>query len=329
MYYLGKHGSEASRREYDRIIAEFIANGRQPFHSPDEILVENLVVRFLDYVENEQNFCDGTKKRISAVLRRLNDLYGKQLVSQFSPTALKSIRRQYIDEGLSVDTINNYIGIIKQIFYWGGEEEIVPAEVTGALRTIKMLQKGRSSAVEYDPTEPVDDETVEKTLLHVMSPQIRDMVRVQRFIAGRPQDIHNMRFCDIDRSGDVWKYVPFTHKTKKKGKVRMLPIGPRAQEILKPYLDRCNEESEQFVFPRPKAKNPHSHYANKIATACKKAGVPVWTPNQLRHAGGTEVRDKFGLDEAQAIMGHSSARTTEIYAKVSFEKAAKVAREIG
>jgi hypothetical protein len=26
MYYLGKYGSEASRREYDRIIAEFVAN---------------------------------------------------------------------------------------------------------------------------------------------------------------------------------------------------------------------------------------------------------------------------------------------------------------
>jgi len=31
MYYLGKYDSEASKREYDRIIAEFVANGRQPF----------------------------------------------------------------------------------------------------------------------------------------------------------------------------------------------------------------------------------------------------------------------------------------------------------
>jgi len=64
-------------------------------------------------------------------------------------------------------------------------------------------------------------------------------------------------------------------------------------------------------------------------TAVKKAGVPHWTPNQLRHAGGTEVREKFGLEYAQAVLGHSSMNTTEIYAKVSFEKAAKVAKEIG
>jgi hypothetical protein len=37
----------------------------------------------------------------------------------------------------------------------------------------------------------------------------------------------------------------------------------------------------------------------------------------------------YGLEYAQAVLGHSSARTIEIYAKASFEKAAKVAREIG
>ena len=257
----------------------------------------------------------------------LHDYYGKQFASQFSPADLKLLRQQFLDKGLSRDTINAYIYTIRQVFAWGCEEEIVPPEIVGALRLVKPLQKGRSSAVEYDPTDPVDDEIVEKTLQHIESPQIRDMVRVQRLICGRPQDIHNMRWCDIDKSGEVWKYTPFTHKTKKRGKTRMLPIGPRAQEILKPYLEQS--KGEDFVFPRPKAKTYQNRYASQIALACKKAGVPVWTPNQLRHRGGTEVREKFGLDAAQVILGHSNASTTEIYAKLSFEKAARVAREIG
>ena len=96
MYYLGKYNSEASRREYDRIIGEFVANGRQPFHRPDEIRIENLVSRFQDYVHNEQDFCKYSKTRFARVLKRLNRLYGKQLVSQFGPVALKAIRRQYL-----------------------------------------------------------------------------------------------------------------------------------------------------------------------------------------------------------------------------------------
>ena len=327
-YYLGKHGSTASRLEYDRIIAEFIANGRQSFQSPDEILVENLIVRFLDYIERERNYCESIKERFRFVLRRVNDLYGKQLVSQFSPSVLKTIRRQYLENGLSRRTINAYINDIRQMFYWGFDEEIVPAEIAGALRMVKNLQTGRSSAVEYDPIEPVPDEIVEKTLPHIESQQVRDMVLVQRFIGGRPQDVRNMRFCDIDTSGEVWKYTPFTHKTKKKGKIRILPIGPRAQAILQKYFDQCTDR-EQFVFPSPDVKKPQQWYADTIKNACKRAGVPHWTPNQLRHAAGTEVREKFGLEYAQAVLGHANAKTTEIYARVSFEKAAKVAREIG
>jgi integrase len=328
MYYLGKYGSAASRREYDRIIAEFVTNGRQPFYHPDEILIEQLIARFLVHTETERNYNDTTKKRMKTVLRLLYRLYGKQPVSSFSPMALKSIRRQFVENGLAKDTINNYIGIIKQVFYWGCEEEIIPTDIAAALRMVPMLKSGQTSAVEYEDIEPVDDAIVEKTLPYLKS-QIQEMVRVQRLISGRPQDIFNMRPCDIDRSGEIWKYIPFTHKTKYKKKLRELPIGPKAQQILLPYLERCKDDLEQFVFPRSKAKYYWRNYGTAIATACKKAGVPVWTPNQLRHAGGTEVRKKFGLDFAQAVLGHANAKTTEIYAKVSFEKAAAVAKEIG
>jgi integrase len=160
------------------------------------------------------------------------------------------------------------------------------------------------------------------------------MIAMQRRISGRPQDIFNMRFCDIDRSSEIWVYSPFTYKTKKtdegKNRTRRLFIGPRAQKILLLYLDRCKDDLSQFVFMQRNGKQyKGGTYCAAIAAACKKAGVPHWAPNQLRHAGGTEVRNKFDLDAAQIALGHAHAKTTEIYAKVNEEKAIKVAREIG
>ena len=112
-------------------------------------------------------------------------------------------------------------------------------------------------------------------------------------------------------------------------KIRELPIGPRAQQTLTKYFDGKDEASEEFVFSRNGAKDPHRRYAGAIAAGCRKAGVPKWSPNQLRHAGGTEVRNKFGLDAAQAILGHANASMTETYAKLDYSKAEAVAREIG
>ena len=328
MYYLGKYGSDISRREYDRIIAEFVANGRQPFYGADEILVEALIARFLDYAEKELNYSTPAEGRIRKILRLLNKLYGKQPVSAFTPAALKVVRQQFVDCKFARNTVNNYVGIIKQVFYWGCEEEIVPAEVGAALRMVKHLQAGRTSAVDYDAVEPVADDIVEKTLPH-LKPTVRDMVKVQRLISGRPQDIFNMRFCDIDRSEAIWRYTPFTHKTKKRGKVREIPIGPKAQQILQLYLAKCTDETA-FVFTTSRGNQcSGGYYCNAVNTACDKAEVERWSPNQLRHAGGTEIRSKFGLEYAQASLGHSRARTTEIYAKVSYEKAAMVAKEIG
>jgi integrase len=54
-----------------------------------------------------------------------------------------------------------------------------------------------------------------------------------------------------------------------------------------------------------------------------------WSPNQLRHSAGTEVRKLFGLDAAQVVLGHSSANVTEIYAERDQALAARVALEVG
>jgi integrase len=328
MYYMGKYGSAASRREYDRIIGEFVANGRQTLYIPGEVLVETLVCRFLDHMERNLKYAKGTKERIVVLLRLVNELYGKQPVAQFGTAALKAIRQQFIDKNLCRNTINNYIGDIQRVFEWGCEEEIIPAEIGGILRAVRPLKQGRTSAPDYDPVETVDDSVVEKTLQY-LRPTYQDMVKVQRLIGGRPQDVLNMRFCDIDRSRDIWKYTPFTHKTKYKDKIRMLPVGPKAQQILLPYFNADNG-TKQFVFVTAKGQ-PYRHeaYATAISRACKKAGVPRWTPNQLRHTAGTEIRDKFGIEYAQAALGHASIKTTEIYAQVNYEKAEKVAREIG
>ena len=54
-----------------------------------------------------------------------------------------------------------------------------------------------------------------------------------------------------------------------------------------------------------------------------------WSPNQLRHAAGTEVRRLFGLEAAQVILGHAKADVTQVYAERDQALAAEVMRKIG
>lgn len=71
---------------------------------------------------------------------------------------------------------------------------------------------------------------------------------------------------------------------------------------------------------KQRKRTPGERYATQpvrvaIQRACEKAGVPVFTPHQLRHLAGTLVREPYGVDVARALLGHSIASMTEIYSR--------------
>jgi integrase len=153
------------------------------------------------------------------------------------------------------------------------------------------------------------------------------MVKIQLLLACRPGELLSMRPREIDRSGPVWIYRPRSHKSIHRGKTRIIPIGPRAQLLLKPWL---LENPDKLVFPSKLGKAISTNgYAKAIYRACDLAGVPWWSPNRLRHAGATRIREQASLDAAQIILGHSNVQTTQIYAERNLSAALKIAAEVG
>jgi integrase len=65
----------------------------------------------------------------------------------------------------------------------------------------------------------------------------------------------------------------------------------------------------------------------KLAAAWRAENC--WSPNQLRHAAGTEVRRKFGLEAAQVVLGHAKADVTQVYAERDMALAAAIMQKIG
>lgn len=240
--YLGKWNTAASRAEYDRLIAEFLANGRQLCTGPDRTVVEvlNAYRNFAEgyYRKNGEVTCE--YRCIKEALKLLRELYGRTTANEFGPLALKAVRQRMIHKGWSRSTINQSIGRIRRCFKWAVENELVRLDMYHGLMAVSGLRKGRTEAREPDPIQPVADATVQATLPH-LTPVVADMIRLQRITGCRPQDVCNLRPCDVDTSGDVWLYRPDTHKTEHHDRDRIIPIGPKGQEILRPYLLREKE----------------------------------------------------------------------------------------
>ena len=243
-HYLGPHGTKASHLEYDRLIMEWLAAGR-PTRSEvacSDLTISEICHRYWQFAKQHyRKNGKGTSEQdnIRYALRPLRHLYGRTSVEDFGPLGLKALQTKMIEEGLSRGVINSRIGKVKRMFRWAVSEELAPASLVHSLDAVMGLQKGRTKARESDPVEPVDQ------TLPFLPSTVADMARFQRLTGARPQDVCNLRPCDLDRSGEVWLYGPEHHKTEHHKKTRVVCIGPRAKEILLPYLLR---DAEAYCF---------------------------------------------------------------------------------
>lgn len=369
-HYLGRYNSPESREKYHRLVSEWLARGVAAPAAPapagaqvaDLTINELLVAFWTRFAESHYRLADGSPSgelsNYRDSLRTLRQLYGSTPAVHFGPLALKAVRQSMIEAGLARTTINQRIGRVVRVFKWAVENELVPPATYQALAAVRGLQRGRSNARETDPVRPVDDARVDAIRPHV-APQVWAMVELQRLTGMRPGEVCGLRGQELCCEGAVWTYTPTAHKTAHRGKARAIFLGPRAQEVLRPWLredlasylfsprDAVAERQQTARVARPGKKQspgkachrkpgraPGAVYTTKtyyhaIQYGCRRAGVEGWHPNQLRHLAATRLRSAFGLDVTRAILGHSTPVVTEIYAEMDQAKAASAIERYG
>lgn len=243
-YYLGPWKSKASILEYDRIIAEFLASGRSPTFGIEKCQLTIAMV-MADYLRHAREYYGTGKQselhRIKPALKPVKQLYANFPALEFGPEQYKAIRHSMIESGLTRPGINSRMKRIVRMFKWSAAEGKLPAYVYETLRLIPSLKSGRTQAPDTAPVLPVELSVVDATLPK-LSPIVADMVRTQLLTGCRPGEVCKLTPGCIDRSKDVWVATVSEHKTKWHGHSRTLFIGPKAQAILAPYLDRADDE---------------------------------------------------------------------------------------
>lgn len=247
-FYLGPHGTKASKIAYDRLIGEWLAGGRQLASlNAGDLTTTELIAHYWEFAKQHYRKDGQPTQEVSNIryaLRPVRQLYAATPAREFGPLALKAIQQRFIRDGICRTQINQRVGKIKRLFKWAVSEQLVPANVFQALQTVVGLQAGRTEVRESPPVLPVPDEVVDATIPHLPA-VVADMVRFHRLTGGRPGEISSIRPCDVDTSNDVWVYKPASHKTQHHGRERRIFIGPKAQDVLRPYLLR---EKQSYCF---------------------------------------------------------------------------------
>lgn len=319
-HYLGKYGSPESHDRYDELVAEWMGAEPGTATSLTALLAAWWAECKRRYRKGKGQL--GGAQNWRGLIRLLRTHHGDERADDLGPVKLRRLLEAEAEQqGWSLSYTKMQLAKVKRIYKWAVAEELASPGTYQKLAALE-IRDGR----ETEPIPPVDDDLMNQTLPH-LSPKIRDMVTLQRLSGMRPGELVVMRPEQVDRTGEIWAYTPMSHKTKHKGKHRVIYIGPKAQAILAPWLMKA----EDFVFATRRAAHYTSDsYRRAITRACQRAGLPEWSPNQLRKRCATDVRAAIDVEASAALLGHaSSVVTADHYAAVTRERALAAAKLLG
>jgi integrase len=261
---------------------------------------------------------------------------------------------------LSRRYVNKLVKQLVAAWTWAASGELVPAETALSLRTVRAVRLGKGGR-EIPRVPAVEPWAVEATLPH-LHPTVRAMVELQLLAGLRPGELCALRRRDVStdprelvplpgtgrsiaalKCGQtaVWLAVPGSHKTLGRGKPRAACLGPQAQAVVRPLLDR---PPAALLFSPAKAPGKSfttQSYGKCVAAAVWRANrgrcradppepmVPDWRPNQLRHRAATEASEATDRSHAAAFLGHAGVDVIDVYLEQELRKAATVAAKIG
>lgn len=326
-HYLGKAGSPGIDEAYHRLLSRWKAGGQQPLVNPDDITVVEVVARFRKHAVIYY-----TRREVAnwaPVLRELKRLFGTTSAATFDAPALRAVRHAFIDTDCCRSYVNAQATRIRRVFRWAVSEGLVDGNVLHGLLALEGLKKGRTMVRETEPVHPVPVAHLDAVRRNVNA-TVRAMIDMQLLTAARPGEVMSMRAVDIDTSRPVWIYTPAEHKNAHRGTRREVYVGPKAQRVLQPLM--AGRPVDAYLFPPaadPRVSYSRSAYRQAIHRACDRGNVPRWSPGQLRHNAASRLREEFGLEAAQVLLGHARADVTQVYAEVNHAKALEVALKIG
>lgn len=266
---IGPALTEEARRQ---IISGLLRRHRPKRQADRGITIARLCKLYCKHAVKYYGKPDGNRtseaSSVEFALRPLRKLFGRSRVADFGPRKLCQVRQGMIERGWCRRQINQQVGRIKRMFRWGVENELIPPSAFHGVQAVQGLRAGRSEARESLPVKPVPEPMID-AVLPFASPQVKAMIQTQLLTGMRPGEVCIMRTCDIDTNQQPWVYRPEHHKTEHHHHERNVFLGPKSQEIVRPFLK--TEKPTKYLFSPADAdriRRKRLHAQRKTPLSC-------------------------------------------------------------
>jgi len=245
---------------------------------------------------------------------------GAAPASNVTPPLIQTLLRELADEGYSHQTVLHVKNAISALFRWA---------VQYGLATSNPAHQTRAVGRRTEPQRPMTVEECRR-LLSYLEGDARQIVefllltglRVGECLGLQRGDYNpgpDTRIIDghivppgciiVRRAWGRYGYVP----TKTKRSVRVVPLTPRAEAIIRSRLEGTGLSPDQpvWVGPRGAIIDPHNFARRVLKPAAREAGLGWVHWHTLRHTAATLA--ELDAVERQRVLGHTIMATTVRY----------------
>jgi len=143
----------------------------------------------------------------------------------------------------------------------------------------------------------------------------------------RVSELLSLRLQDVNLEGG------FVLVRGKGDKERLVPLGDRAADAVRQYLDRgrpqlVGDSASRLLVPgrRPARPMTRQAYWKNLRLLAASAGITrAFSPHTLRHSFATHLLEHGAdLRTVQSLLGHADISTTQIYTHVSRERLRRI-----
>lgn len=283
--------------------------------------LDDAIARFLDHLALERGLAANTIAAYAGDLARFSErcaAAGIAAVEQISPRVLSDHLVARLDEGLAVRSVARNVVALRRLFHF--------LEAEGHLAPNPAATLDVPSAAAKLPR--VLDEAEVERLLQAPDPArpegVRDRAMLELLYATglRVTELVSLPVTAIDLD------VGFVRVWGKGSKERVVPMGEIASDAVRGYLADARGEllsagggrasNALFVTRRGSAMTRQAFWKN-LRRYARAAGVRgEVSPHKLRHSFATHLlRHGADLRALQAMLGHASVSTTQIYTLVT------------
>ncbi len=283
--------------------------------------LQNLIENFLFYLAYEKNYSPQTLKCYKNDLAIFFSFLNNKDVKSINLINKTLLRSYYIflkeEKKLSPVSISRNLSTLRSFFKYLLKIGEVQKNFAKNLSNPKIPKKLPFVPTEEEINSAIEEEG-EENFLSLRNKAILEIIYGSGL---RVSEVINLKIKDLNLDINILK-------VKGKGKKeRIVPIGKKAKETLKKYIEERDRflkkirKSTEILFINFKGEPLSDRGVRYIIKKWGfKHGLPQIHPHALRHAFATHLLNAGAdLRSIQELLGHSNLATTEIYTKVNYE----------